>query len=130
MKGIAMKQQRGMTLVGFIIGLIVACFFVYMGMIIGPAYNEQQGVKKAMKFVAMNSDPNSTDIAAAAKMLDKQFNVGYVESVQGSQAKIVPQKGGNKLVLDYDVTKDFVYNIKFLIHFHNEAIMGGPKTSG
>jgi hypothetical protein len=56
MKGNNMRsKQRGMTLIGFAIGLIVFCFFAYMGMVIGPAYSEYFGVKKAMNFVAANT---------------------------------------------------------------------------
>jgi hypothetical protein len=130
MKGNNMRgKQSGMTLVGFIIGLIVACFFAYMAMVLGPAYSEYFGVKKAMNFVANASDPNSTDQAAIVKMLEKQFNVGYVDNVPASQVKIIRKKGGNLLSMDYEVRKGFVYNIEFAVKFKYETPLGG-KSSG
>ena len=60
MKGIAMKsKQRGITLISFVLVLVVACFFGYMGMVLGPAYSEYWGVVKAMKFVANEADRKS-----------------------------------------------------------------------
>jgi len=128
MKGNNMRgKQRGMTLIGFVIGLIVFCFFAYMGMILGPAYNEYFGVKKAMNFVADNNSSTSTDIGAMQRQLDKQFNVGYVDSVSGKEAKLNRDKKGNTIVVDYQVKKKFMYNIEFLITFHYEAALGIVK---
>ena len=119
MKGNNMRgNQRGMTLIGFVIGLIVFCFFAYMGMVIGPAYSEYFGVKKAMDFVAANTDAQSNDIVAIQKMLDKQFNVGYVD------------KAGNTIVMDYEVRKGFVYNIDFVIKFKYSAKLGNKSAGG
>jgi hypothetical protein len=128
MKGNNMRgKQRGMTLIGFAIGLIIFCFFAYMAMILGPAYNEYFGVKKAMNFVADNTSSTSTDIGAMQRQLDKQFNVGYVDSVSGKEAKLIRDKKGNTLVVDYQVKKKFMYNIEFLITFHYEAELGIVK---
>jgi hypothetical protein len=131
MKGNNMRgNQRGMTLIGFIIGLMVACFFIYMGMTIGPAYNEFFGVKKAMNFVAANSDPNTTDMVGLQKMLDKQFNVGYVDNVTGSQVKLIREKGGNSIDMNYEVRKPFVYNIDFAIKFDYKVKLGNKSGGG
>jgi len=129
MKGNNMRgQQRGMTLIGFIVGLVVFCFFAYMGMVLGPAYSEFFGVKKAMDFVAANTQPNDSDMGAISKMLDKQFNVGYVDNVTGNQAKIIRNNSGNILVLEYEVRKGFVYNIDFVVKFKNQVVLGGGKS--
>ena len=130
MKGNNMRgNQRGMTLIGFCIGLIVACFFVYMAMVLGPAYTEYWGVQKAMNFVAANTAPQSTDMVTIGKMLDKQFNVGYVDNVSSSQAKLIRDRGGNVLSLDYEVRKAFVYNIDFAIKFKYDVKLGSGGKS-
>lgn len=126
MKGNGMRRnQRGMTLMGFIIGLVVAAFFVYMGMVLFPAYNEYNGVKKAMDSVAASANPNETNEGQIAKDLDKQFLVGYVETITGRDVKIVRQKTGNLLTADYEVRKPFVYNIDFAIKFKYQTPLGG-----
>jgi hypothetical protein len=123
-------NQRGMTLIGFVIGLIVFCFFAYMGMVIGPAYSEYFGVKKAMDFVAANTDAQSNDIVAIQKMLDKQFNVGYVDNVTGDKVQLIRDKAGNTIVMDYEVRKGFVYNIDFVIKFKYSAKLGNKSAGG
>ncbi len=129
MKGNDMRsKQRGMTLVGFVIGLIIFCFFAYMGMVLGPAYSEYYGVRKAMNSVAANFSPTSSDKMAIARMLDKQFNVGYVESISGKQVELVREKGGNLIAIEYEVRKAFVYNIDFICKFKYQVALGTKDT--
>jgi Domain of unknown function (DUF4845) len=123
------RKQSGITLVGFIIVMVVAGFFAYMGMILGPAYSEYYGVVKAINFVAGESTPNATDFEPLRKGLDRQFNVGYVESVTGKDAKLIRDKTGNILSMTYEVRKPFLYNIDFVVKFsHSQPL--GSKTAG
>jgi hypothetical protein len=110
---------------GFIIGLVIAAFFVYMGMILFPAYNEYNGVKKAMDSVAAAANPNESSEDVIARALDKQFLVGYVETIQGKDVKIIRQKTGNLLTADYEVRKPFIYNIDFAVKFKYQTPLGG-----
>ncbi len=130
MKNFASKRrQGGITMIGFVILLVVGGFFAYMGMILGPMYSEYYGVMKAMKFVASQADPATRDIEPLRKGLDRQFNVGYVESVTGKDAKLIRDKGGNRLLMEYEARKSFVYNIDFVAKFsHSEPL--GIKSAG
>jgi Tfp pilus assembly protein PilE len=122
-------RQRGITLIGFIFVLIVVGFFGYMVMVLGPAYNEYYGVVKAMNTVAGSAQPN-TDFQTLRMAMDKQFNVGYVNSVDAKQAKIIRDKTrGNVLHLDYEVRKPFLYNVDFVVKFAHEVPVGS-KTAG
>jgi hypothetical protein len=130
MKGNAMRSdQRGMTLIGFIIGLIVAGIFIYMGMILVPAYTEYQGVKKALDSVAAESNPNTVDPTPIIKALDRQFTVGYVETIQGKDVKIIREKKGTLLSAEYEVRKPFIYNIDFAVKFKYQAPLGGKSAA-
>jgi Tfp pilus assembly major pilin PilA len=124
------RTQRGITLVGFIIVLVIAGFFGYMGMILGPAYSEYYSVVKAMNTVAADSTPGDADMTKIRKALDRQFNVDYVDSVDGSKAKLVRDKSaGNMIVMEYTVEKHFLYNIFFHVKFAHTATLGS-RTAG
>jgi hypothetical protein len=122
-------RQRGITLISFILVLVVIGFFGYMGMVLGPAYSEYYGVVKAMNYVAKSTEPNDADFGSMVKALDRQFNVGYVDSVEGKQAKLIRDKGGNLLSMDYEVRKPFLYNIDFVLKFAYSVPLGS-KTAG
>ncbi len=122
-------RQRGITLIGFIFVLIIVGFFGYMGMVLGPAYNEYYGVVKAMNFVAHEASPDETNFEPLRMSLDKQFNVGYVDSVSGKQAKLIRDKSGNILSMEYEARKPFLYNIDFVLKFAYSVPLGS-KTAG
>jgi hypothetical protein len=122
-------RQRGITLISFIFVLIVVGFFGYMAMVLGPAYNEYYGVVKAMNFVAAENTPGSSDIEAMRKSIDRQFTVGYVNSVEGKDLKLIRDKGGNVISMDYEVRKPFVYNVDFVLKFAHSVPLGS-KTAG
>ena len=129
MKVASKRKQSGITLVGFIIVMVVLGFFAYMGMVLGPAYSEYWGVVKAMNFVAGEATPNTADFEQLRKGLDRQFNVGYVNSITGKDAKLVREKTGNLLTIDYEVRKPFVYNVDFVVKFAHSVPLGS-KTAG
>ena len=124
------SRQRGITLIGFIVVLVVAGFFGYMGMVLGPAYSEYYSVVKAMNRVASESTPGDTDFDKIKKSLDRQFNVDYVESVDSTNAKLIRDKtAGNQLAMDYEVRKSFIYNIDFVVKFAHSVRLG-IKSAG
>ena len=124
------RKQRGITLIGFILVLVVVGFFAYMGMILGPAYSEYYGVVKAMNFVAAEATPNASDFETLRKGLDRQFNVGYVETVTGKNAKLIRDKTtGNVLSIEYERREKFIYNIDFVVKFAYSVPLGS-KTAG
>ena len=94
----------------------------------GP-YSEYYGVVKAINFVAGEATPNTTDFESLRKGLDRQFNVGYVESVTGKDAKLIRDKTGNILSMTYEVRKPFLYNIDFVVKFSHAQPLGS-KTAG
>ena len=61
--------------------------------------------------------------------MDKQFNVGYVDNVQAKEVKLIHARGGNQILMDYEVRKAFIYNIDFAIKFKYQVPLGG-KSSG
>lgn len=125
------RKQRGITLIGFIIVLVVAGFFAYMGMILGPTYSEYYGVVKAMKFVAAEANPDTADFETLRRGLDRQFNVGYVESVTGKDAKLIRDKTtGNTLSMTWEVRKPFIYNIDFVVKFSYSVPLGIKSAGG
>lgn len=127
---VEVSKQRGITLIGFIIVLVVAGFFAYMGMILGPAYSEYYGVVKAMNTVAADASPENPDPTEIRRALDRQFNVGYVDTVTGKDAKIIRDKTtGNMLSMEYEVRKSFIYNIDFVVKFAH-SVRIGSKSAG
>jgi hypothetical protein len=92
MKGNNMRgNQRGMTLIGSA-SADRRLLLRYMAMVLGPAYTEFWGVQKAMTS-SREYHPAVDRHGRDRKMLDKQFNVGYVDNVMSKDAKLIRDRG-------------------------------------
>ena len=110
------KKQRGITLMGFIMVLIVGAFFALIAMKLVPIYSEFFSVQSSMKAIA-NEGLGAKDITEIQTALQRKFDIDYVDTVTAKQARIVPGTGGKQLNMNYEVRKPFVYNIDFVVKF-------------
>lgn len=121
-------KQRGITLVSFVLVMVVIGFFVYMGMVLGPAYSEYYGVVKSMKDLANQPESDKMDLSRLQINLQKYFDVGYVDSVEGKNLKLLRNKDKNEIDMNYEVRKPFIYNIDFILKFDYSIPLGTSST--
>lgn len=114
----SLKKAQGITLVGFVFVLAILGFFLYAGMQIVPVYMDHMSVVKAMKTVA-NEGGNKTPTDVRMR-LAKLLNVSYVDQVDPKDFKIV-RGNGRELQVKYEVEKDFLYNLSFLMRFEDSV---------
>lgn len=115
-----MKRQSGITLVGFVIVLIIAAFFIYTAMKLVPAYMDYFNVSKALNTVATQSSSGSMSVEEVQRQLDTQQLSQYFadEDIEGKNISVLSTpNGGSSLKLSYDKKIPWIYNIDFLVHF-------------
>lgn len=121
-------RQDGITLIGFIFVLIIAGFFALMALKLVPAYIEYFGVVKAMNQLAEEPGAANMSLTQVRGNLDFKASFQYVDGDTLSNGKAVQldrQKGKTNLVVDYNKTIPFVYNISFLLHFNKTVSLTG-----
>lgn len=119
-----MRRQSGITLIGFVIVLIIAAFFVYTGMKLVPAYMDYFNVSKALNTVASNAQSGSMTAAEVQQQLGLQQLSQYFSGsdVQAKNITVVNEpSGGSELELSYDKKIPWIYNIDFLLHFQKSV---------
>jgi len=119
------SKQKGITLVGFLIVLVVVGFFGYMAMKLVPAYTEFMGVSKAMTQLAAENTARSPQEVRSALM--KKFDFQYVGDDTITPQDINFKRSGNSTEVDisYDKRIPFLYNIDFLVHFEKSVQLQG-----
>jgi hypothetical protein len=113
------NRQRGITLLGFAVLLIVVGFFAYAAMKLFPAYSEYYGVVKSMKSLQTEAGIENASIEVIKQKLNVQFDLQYVgdTTVPASGYKLNTQNGAHSLTLSWDKDIPFLYNVDFLVHF-------------
>jgi hypothetical protein len=111
------SKQRGITLMSFVLVLIVIVLFAVVAMNLFPVYSEGFSVHNAMKSVAKEPNAAAMPLPALQTSLQRHFDIDYVDSVQGKDAKVIRDKGGNILNMTYEVRKHLFYNLDFVAMF-------------
>ena len=124
------SKQRGITLLGFIMVLIVLAIFAVIAMNLFPVYNEAFSVKTAMESVARQPGANDMSQQQLQRALQKHFDINYVDNVDAKVAQLVRDKSGNVLNMDYEVRKPLVYNLDFVAKFEYNVPLSSSSASG
>jgi hypothetical protein len=122
--GDSMKRQSGITLIGFVIMLVIAAFFIYTAMKLVPAYIDYFNVAKAMNTVASQSESSGMSPEEIRRQLDTQQLSQYFadEDIAAGNVHVVnTANGGSTLKLSYDKKIPWIYNIDFLLHFEKSV---------
>ncbi len=120
-----MGRQKGMTLIGFIIGASLVAFVAVLAMRMVPVYFEYMSVKEAMKKVAEEPGAWNASPASIRGSLSKYFDVSYVDTVKPAQIKLVRDRSGKYLQLEYEVRRPVAGNLYMVAVFeHRQPITG------
>lgn len=118
-----MNNQRGMTLISWVIVLGVIAFFATIALRLIPMYQEYFGVKNIMQGMETELRDNKLTKQQVNIMLIRRFNTGYIHSVK--KENITIERGKNnafvtKIKIDYEVREPFIAQIDLIGHFVSE----------
>ena len=115
-------KQRGITLMSFVFVLMVVGMFAYTAMQLFPIYSEHMAVVDSMEALSQEPGVSSWTAPKIRDRLDRRFNISYVDSVKKEHVKIERTKSGRKLLsINYEVRKNFAYNIDIVAKFSDSV---------
>jgi len=121
-------RQRGLTLIGFVIVLIVLSFFAYIFMRLFPVYSEYYSLVKCMNEVAAEANVGTKTPEAIKESLDRRLYISYVTSVNKSHMKVARENGIYKLRVKYEVRGPLAYNLEYIASFDRAVnLVAGPQ---
>ena len=114
------KRQRGMSLIGMLLVLIILGFMAIVAMKVVPMYMDFYTVKSTIETVRKENvaQMSTTDIQNA---IQKRFDIGYVNTIQARDLKIRNERTGKVLDLDYRDERELFYGLYVLLK-HKEVI--------
>jgi uncharacterized protein DUF4845 len=119
------RNNRGLTLIGFLVVLCVAGFFAYLAMRLLPIYVEYFGVVKAMETVKNEPGSAQKSIEEIRRDIMLKFNTQYVDesSVPPQAIQVKREAGGATLRIAYERRVNFMYNIDLVAVFDKSVIL-------
>ena len=117
------KAQRGITIMGFLVVLVVVSFFFIIGAKLFPAYSEFNSVKSIMNEMAAEPNAANFTITQAWGSMERRFNISYLETPTRA-CLTLDRKAGATLTCAYEYRTGFIYNIDFVVKFSHSVKMG------
>jgi hypothetical protein len=118
-----MQQQRGMTLISWVLVLALIGFFATLAIRLVPMYQEYFSVVKVMNQMEQELKDNQYSKQQVMLYLQRRFDIDYISSVKNDDIEIYRGRETpyvTKIVLDYEVRKPFIAQIDLIGHFHKE----------
>ncbi len=118
------RNDSGLTLIGFLIVLSVALFFAYAGMRVVPMYLEYHALGNAMDLLA--NDPNSSKLPPSKIKNKIQMSLwaSYASNnIKNEHMRISKKSDGVNVRVKYEVRKPFLGNIDIIGKFDRTVVL-------
>lgn len=112
-----MREQKGLTLTGFLVTAVILVIVALLGFQIGPAYMEYYTIKKQIKLVADEPGAATGQRRAIEDLFDRRAVVENITAISRQDLEI--SKDGDRIVIsaDYTVKVPLVGNLSACMDF-------------
>ncbi len=122
------KNQRGLSMIGFLFVAVILVFLAMLAMKVVPAYIEFFSVKKILVSMGQDASIRSKSNTEIRNDFSKRASAGYVTVVQPSDLSIERGSAGTVISADYEFRTKLVGNVSLVIDF--SANSSGSGTTG
>lgn len=110
------RQQSGLTLIGFIIVIAMTLFIVFVGMKIAPMYLDNMTVASAMKEIASERGiARKTPYQIRVKFYTL-MNINGIDHIEESAIKMV-RGNPSRMTVKYELRKNIIGNLDVVVLF-------------
>lgn len=113
-----MRNQRGLSLLGFMFILVLVLFFTYIGIKLVPVYLNHMSLMSEVRAVASQPGSANKPPNTIRRELMRRLSISYVDYVEPQHISI--ERGDQvRLTVKYDVQQHLIGNIDAVIRFDN-----------
>ena len=120
-----LHRQRGMTMLGIIVIIVVVGAWVYAGIRLAPKYLEYMRIASTLEKVRdeYDSNPGSTEFMLR-KAVERHFDIEMVEVITAEDIEIHKEGSEFTMRAAYDDTVPLAGNVSFLVQFDKSVTVG------
>jgi hypothetical protein len=118
------RKQRGLTLIGFLIVLVMVVFFAYSAMRVVPMYLEYHALVNAME--KLENDPRAKGMSPRKikQSITMSLWASYASAnIKENNIRISKKDGGILVRVSYEVRKEFLGNIDLIGSFDRSVLL-------
>lgn len=118
-------RQRGMTVIGMLLLIIVIAFVALIAMKVVPMYIQYFSIKSTIESIRKEPQLAQMGTQDIQNAIQKRFDIGYVDNIQARDLKIRNERNGRVIDLIYQDERDLFYGLYILLKV-NESIPLAP----
>jgi len=115
----SLHRQKGMTAIGWLIVLGLIGFFTMLVLKMSPSYMEYYKVVSTLE--SLEAESNITSPADIRRLLDRRFNISYVETLDAKDVKITTAGPAFKVTANYESRVHLFYNVYVVMTFYKQV---------
>ncbi|MCU7939272.1 MAG: DUF4845 domain-containing protein [gamma proteobacterium symbiont of Bathyaustriella thionipta] len=114
-QGFKYKQQKGFTLVGWLVVIVIFFFFAYLAMVVTPAVISNHTTNRILE--SLKEEPGITQKSKRDiwKLVENRMIVNQVDNLTRDDFDIVKENNVVTIYLEYDDKIKFMGNVYILI---------------
>lgn len=120
------RRQRGMTVIGMLLLIIVIAFVALIGMKVVPMYIQYFSIKSTVESIRKEPQVAQMTPLEIQNAIQKRFDIGYVDNITARDLKIRNERSGRVLDLVYEDERELFYGLYVLLKV-NETIPLNPN---
>ena len=119
------ETQRGMTVIGMLLLLIVIAFMALIAMKVVPMYIQYFSIKSTIESIRKEPQLAQMSTQDIQNAIQKRFDIGYVDNITARDLKIRNENRGRVLDLEYQDERELFYGLSIVLKA-NESIPLNP----
>ena len=116
-----MKNQKGLTLISWIVVIVFLLFQGVIAMNVLPVYMTDSTVKKMMS--GLSTDANTRGLAPTQlkNLVAKRLSINSVYTVKPEHISVKKGRGVYLIVIEYEPRGKLIANLDYIVSFRHEA---------
>lgn len=113
----SLRRQRGMTMIGGLLTLVMVGFTALMAVRIVPIYTTYYNVRSALQSLSKEPQARQMSLADMQRALQRRFEIGYVDIIQPRQVRLEQRGKDRVLALAYEDRRPLIANLDIVASF-------------
>ncbi len=116
------RQQRGLSITGWIFVIAVTLFFALLGMKMIPSYLQYYSIVQVLESISQDPTLKQASPGELRNIFNRRIDINGVYDFPKKGLKIDQSKGeGTVMIVDYEVREPMAGNVDVVMHFHKEV---------
>jgi len=115
------SQQRGLTMISWIVVIVFLLFQAVIAMNVIPVYLTDRSVASIMQELPNDFKAQESSTKELKGLVSKRLSINSVYSVKPEHISVKKGRGENIVTIEYEPRGKLIGNLEYIIHFQHEA---------